>query len=353
MSAPMTRSLPDRLLAPDRRLSAASSVGLALVLAVVGILIVPLVGRGQLDVLTSLLLYAAGASAWNLIGGFAGQFSVANSAFVGAGAYVTVMVLRTSDWPFGLALLAAAAGGGVLALVAGFALFQLRDALFVIGSMALALAALLWMSNWDFTSAAIGISAPISSLPDRPTLYLLAVGVALVAILVSVYVRHSMFGLRLMTVRDDEGVAAAVGLSPMRLKLAAFALSGTVTGAMGGVLALQQVTVEPVSVFSIQWSMLFIVMAVVGGIGTVWGPLLGAVIVHLGLVVQLKAFPTLSLLIQGIVLVVLILLLPRGALGALDRVRARLVRARSSRDERLADRGQTPLAKIGGDDRLG
>ncbi|MFB2587019.1 branched-chain amino acid ABC transporter permease [Herbiconiux liukaitaii] len=288
------------------------------VVVVVGLILVNVLGRYQVDLLTTLFLYIAAASAWNLIGGFAGQFSLANSAFIGTGAYATVLVLRDLGWGLLPALVAAGACGLLLSLLMGLLLFRLRDAYFTIGSMAVGLAALIWMSNWDFTGAATGISVPMASAPDRTTLYLLGLGIAAIAIAVSIRTSHRAFGLRLMAVRDDQDVADSLGLSPFRLKLGAIMLSGTITAIAGGIVALQQITIEPFSAFSLNWSMTFIVMTIVGGLGRVWGPALGAVIVYYVITVQLRGLPTLSILIEGVLLVVLIKLLPGGLLGGLS-----------------------------------
>ncbi|QJU55640.1 branched-chain amino acid ABC transporter permease [Herbiconiux sp. KACC 21604] len=314
-----------------RRAMMYRSIGTLVVLATVLLALSGVLGKLQLDLLTTLLLYIAAASAWNIIGGFAGQFSLANSAFIGTGAYATVLILRDLGWGVVPALLASAVCGAVLALVMGAILFRLRDAYFTIGSMAVALAALIWMSNWDVTGAATGIAVPMSEVPGRSTLYLLAVVVAVVAVGVCIAVYHSAFGLRLMAVRDDQDVADSLGLSPVRLKLAAIGLSGAITAAAGGCIAVQQITIEPFSSFSINWSMTFIVMAIVGGLGRVWGPTIGAVIIYYVITVQLRNVPTLSILIEGALLIVLIKVLPGGILGGVGRLVAAVGRRLDAR----------------------
>jgi branched-chain amino acid transport system permease protein len=306
----------------SRRTNVISSTSTLVVFAAAAFLLLPVLDRSQVNVSTTLLLYIAAASAWNIIGGFAGQFSLANSAFIGTGGYATVMILRNLDWGVIPTILVAAALGGLLAVAMGLILFRLRDAYFVVGSMAVALAALTWMINWDVTLGATGISAPIAVIPGREQLFVLALVIAVVAVGAAITVCHSTFGLRLMSVRDDEDVADSLGLSPFRLKLAAVAISGVVTAAVGGVLSLQQITVEPYSMFSLNWSMLFIVMAVVGGMGSVWGPAIGAIVVYYGLVVQLRDLPTFSLLVQGVLLIALMKVLPGGIVGGVARLRA-------------------------------
>lgn len=305
---------------------ARSWTGLALLL-VAGVAVHPLIGRSDQDTLTTLFLYIVGASAWNLVGGIAGQFSLAQSAFVGAGAYATVMVMLKLGWSGTTALVAAGAAGVLLALVMGVVLFRLRGVYFTIGSLAFALAAVSWMTIWSFTGATEGLSAPLALAPAPDTLFTLGLGLAVVAIAISIAVFHSGYGLRLMAVRDDEEVADSLGVAPFLSKLGVLVLSGALTALAGGALALQTISIEPFSAFSVTWTISFIVMAIVGGLGTVWGPVLGAAVIYYGLTVQLQELPTLGSVVSGLLIVVLIKFLPTGLLGG-----ARAVLARVRRD---------------------
>ena len=300
------------------------SWGVLVLLGLALVLIQPYVGRYNQDLLTSLLLYVAGASAWNIVGGMAGQFSLAHSVFIGAGSYTAVMVLRDQAVAPLLAVAAAAVTGAAIAALISGALLRLRGAYFTVGSMAVALAALAWMTTWDFTGATTGISAPIMSVPTPEMLYIYALVAAIMAVGVSIAVYHSPFGLRLMAVRDDEDVADSLGISPFRSKLTALVLSGAITAVVGAILAYQRISVEPFSAFSLNWTMTFVVMSIIGGLGTVWGPAIGATIIYYGLTVQLESLPTLSTIISGSLMIVLIKFLPGGILSGISRLRMRL-----------------------------
>lgn len=291
-----------------------SWIGLA-VLAVAAFALQPALGRSDRDVLTTLLLYIAGASAWNLVGGIAGQFSLAQSAFVGAGAYTAVMVMLRLGLPLYPALAAAAVLGAVLAVVMGVVLLRLRGAYYTIGSLAFALAALSWMTIWPFTKATEGLSAPLNLTPAPDELFTIALGLAVLAIACAVAIHSSAYGLRLMAIRDDEEVADSLGVAPFATKLGALVVSGVLTALVGGAFAMQSVSIEPFSAFSVDWTISFIVMSIVGGLGTVWGPVIGAVIIYYGLTAQLQQFPTLSSVVSGVLIVVLITFLPNGLLG--------------------------------------
>ncbi|MDQ6740735.1 MAG: branched-chain amino acid ABC transporter permease, partial [Actinomycetota bacterium] len=284
----------------------------------------PSLGRYQVTLVTTLLLYIAATTGWNLIGGVAGQFSLATSAFIGAGSYTTIMLLRGTGWPLWLTLAAAGALGGLFAALTGLVLFRLRGFYFTIGTLAVALAALTWMTTFAFTGATTGISAPLSLIPDTRTLYLIAVVLAGIAIAVSIAMIHSPLGLRLMAVRDDEEVAASLGVSPFRSKMSTMTVSGVIIGIVGGVLAIQKASIEPFSAFSLDWSITIVVMAIVGGIGTLWGPTIGAVLIYYGITVQLQAYPALSSILSGLLLVTVIMFLPSGIVGGTRKLIRRL-----------------------------
>ena len=286
------------------------AIGLVVLIAVQGAL-----GRYQVSVLTTLLLYVCLVSAWNLIGGVAGQFSLAPSAFVGVGSYTVVMLLRGLETPVWLALALAVVAGALFAAILGLILFRLRGFYFTIGTLAVALAAMTWMTTWEFTGGTRGISAPLALIPDSGTLYLWAVTAAGIALIVSILVIHSSLGLRLRSVRDGEDIADSLGISPFSMKMTAMLLSGALTALGGGLLALQKASIEPFSAFSLDWSITIIVMAIIGGLGTVWGPVIGVVVIYYGITIQLQSLPAVSALLSGLILVLVIRFLPDGILG--------------------------------------
>jgi branched-chain amino acid transport system permease protein len=306
-----------RLLSRTRRAAALRSLVVLVVLMVALIVVGPAIGAYQVTIVTTLLLYIAATTAWNLLGGVGGQFSLATSAFIGAGSYASVMMLRgDSTLPVWVTLVGAGAVAGIFAAATGLVLFRLRGFYFTIGTLAVALAALTWMTTWSFTGATTGISAPLADIPDTDTLYLMAIIVAGVALVASILVTNSPFGLRLMAVRDDEDVAASLGVSPFRTKMLTITLSGALTGVVGGLLAIQKVSIEPFSAFSLNWSITIVVMVIVGGIGSVWGPTVGAVLIYYGITVQLQNYPAISSILAGVLMVIVIVFVPNGIVGA-------------------------------------
>jgi len=285
--------------------------------------------RYQIDVGFTLLTYLALAQAWNILGGFGGQVSLAVSGFVGAGAYATTLTLIHTGAPVAVALLAAGAVAGVAAAVFSVPLFRLRAAYFSVGTLALALAAQAAVVNWTWAGATQGISVPFDAVPGNITLFLLALALVAITLALTWWVRRGDFGLRLMAIRDNEDAAGTLGVAAFRVKLVAFVLTSVLMGVAGGLIALRQVSIEPGAMFGLSWTINAIVMAAVGGIGTILGPIVGVLIVYYGIQTQLETHPELSSILTGVLLVVIVRFAPEGVWGLLCRGARRLVLRRA------------------------
>jgi branched-chain amino acid transport system permease protein len=264
----------------------------------------------------SLCIYAALAQAWNLIGGYGGQFSLGQGMFVGTGAYTIGVLLQHSHLPLPVVVPLGGLIASVVAAILGLPLLRLRKAYFSVGSLGIALAGVSWMINWRYTGATSGLYLPGDALPDPVALYYLAAGLLVLTTATVGLLVRSRFGLRLMAVRDDEDAAAELGVNGFAVKLTAFTISAFFTGLAGGLVALQKVSLEPYSAFSVSWATSMIVMCVVGGLSTLAGPILGAVVIF-GLQQLLLDFQTFSTLIMGVLLIVIVRLAPNGLIGAL------------------------------------
>src|SRR5207237_2425113 len=140
---------------------------------------------------------------------------------------------------------------------------------------------------------------PVESLPDGQTLYDLAVAVACAAFLFTLWLQHSRFGLRLMAVRDDEAAATGLGVSAFRHRFVVFVVSSVLTGLVGGLIALQQISFEPTGILSLSWTVDALLMTIVRGIGTFGGPNVGAVLVYYGLTTVLAILQAFGLVVVG------------------------------------------------------
>lgn len=298
-------------------------------------------GRYQTQVVTTLLIYLSLAQAWNILAGFGGEVSLGVSAFVGTGAYGVGLVMLHSSISWLPALLIAAGAGTALALVLAVPLLRLRGDYFAIGTLAAALALQAWLVNWQFAGGSAGLSLPIDRTPMPGPLYQAAVAVAAIAIAATIAVKHSRFGLRLMAVRDNHAAAEGLGVSVFWHRFAALVISSALTALAGGLVALQQSSFEPVGMLGIGWTINALLMVVVGGSATVLGPVLGTVIVYYVLTKQFEAYPTVGLIIEGVMLIAIVRFAPQGVWPLATRTaRAGLRRARRGRSSL---RDKTPV----------
>ncbi|MDQ6895736.1 MAG: branched-chain amino acid ABC transporter permease [Actinomycetota bacterium] len=292
--------------------------------------------RYQLDIATTLLTFIALAQAWNILAGYSGQFSLGASAFVGTGAYATGLVQIHLGVSFPIALVVAAVCGGLLAALLAWPLLRLRGDYFSIGTLAAALALQAWMFNWEFAGGSTGISLPINAVPGPVPVFRVACILAGLAMATAYWVSRSTFGLRLKAVRDHESAATGLGVSAFHHRLAALLVSGVLMGLVGGVVALQQVSFEPAGMLGIEWTINALLMTIVGGIGTVIGPAVGAVVVYYLLTKQLAGYQSLSIVIEGILLIAIVRFAPKGLWPLLVAGVHRLTRTRKNDNEGTA-----------------
>jgi len=265
---------------------------------------------------------AALGQAWNIAGGFGGLTSFGHAAFFGFGAYGAA-ILQTrygvNPW-FGLplgALLGAAVGA-----VVGWASFRagLRGSYFALATLAIAEALRILANSIDFTRAGLGILVPLRVDPanfqfaDRRAPYALALGLLLLSVAVAQWMTRSRFGAQLVAVRENEDAARALGVAVLRTKVLALALSGALT-ALGGVLYTQTyLYIDPGIAFGAERSVEMLLVAMIGGAGTVLGPVLGALALHLVADTSrtLIDLPGFAPMLYGVVLLLIIGFMPGG-----------------------------------------
>lgn len=267
------------------------------------------------------LLYVALSLSWNILGGFAGQLSFGFAAFFGLGAYTTALLVKAA-WPLFPAYLMGGMVAGAFSIIIGYPCFRLRGPYFLIATIGVAEAVRIIALNWDSLSGgAMGISLPMvggaSRLPD----YFSALGLAAVALLASYLVRDSRFGLSLAAVRMDIDAAEALGVNGTNRKILAHLLSAFLVGIAGGLYAKYTLFIEPDLVFGFGLSITMVLMPVVGGMGTIVGPVLGALVFVIVQEQLLVSFPKLHLFFYGLLLVVVVLFEPKGLAGLLRRLK--------------------------------
>lgn len=282
------------------------------------------------------MVLAIMASTWNIAGGFAGYVSLGHSVFLGLGAYTTTVLVVTLGWPWWIAFLFAGVTSAGLSAVFALITRRTRGTAYVIVTFAaLELFKVLAMNLTELTRGNHGISLPILSLgrdyQQWPYYYgLLGILVATVALVL--WIRRSKLGAGLLGIREDEDKAASIGVSTPQYKLAALVLAGVPVGFAGAIYAGYLGFIDPRGMFSIAVSMQIVLAVVLGGRGTVFGPLLGAAIVE-PLSQVTNTFVTgpeggsWRLIIFGGILILVMLVLPQGIVpaiaGRLERRRAR------------------------------
>jgi branched-chain amino acid transport system permease protein len=269
--------------------------------------------------LAGVFMFVALAQGWNLIGGFAGYPSFGNVVFFGLGGYTTAILMAKSGVPFWVALPISALVGVAFAVLVGLPVLRLRGHYFAIATLGVAEGMREVVVNLDgLTGGNSGITVPavgaeaVTSYPGNTGFYFYFLGLALLATAVVWQVSRSRFGYGLRAIAQDEEAAAAAGINTTRLKVAAFALAGLLTALAGSIYAFQQVTIYPARLFSVDITVLMVVMAVIGGSGTVIGPVIGAVALQFLSEWLRTHYTDLHTFIFGAIIVVAVVLLPMG-----------------------------------------
>jgi branched-chain amino acid transport system permease protein len=274
-------------------------------------------------------LYAALlAQAWNILGGFGGQFSFGHAVFFGTGAYAMAVLQVKFGWNAWAALPAALALGGAMGALTGALSFRygLRGSYFALVTLAFAEVFRILANTFQFTGAGVGLMVPLAEtaanmqFATRTGYLYLILAFVVAGFVISWWLKHSRYGAWLQAVRDNEESAAALGVNVFRVKLQAIVISGALMAAGGAFYVQYLHYIDPHIAYGPGVSVEALLGAIVGGMGTVWGPLLGAALLHmLGETTRdiMGDAPGINLAVYGIVLVLMVSFLPRGVVGLL------------------------------------
>lgn len=315
---------------PEKRKFFRHPGAIAPVVILIALIVVPsLVDSANfVRLLFTTLIWVTASVAWNLIGGFAGQASFGFAVFYGLGAYTAALAINRGVEPIA-AFVASGVVAAIASLVIGLPTFRLRGPYFAIATIGISEAVRIIMTNVPFTGGASGYRI-VENRPFRQMEhYFTALGLATIAVIIAMLTARSKFGFGLRAIRQDEDAAADIGVNPFTEKLKAHALAAALAGMAGGVLARRAAYIEPGGVFAFATSVQFLLMPVIGGIGTVWGPVIGGVV--FGVIEEeiIAEFPNVHLLIYGALLILIILVEPGGILGGIRKL-ARRFRAGST-----------------------
>jgi branched-chain amino acid transport system permease protein len=267
------------------------------------------------------------ASMWNLLAGYAGLVSVGQQAFVGLGAYFVLILALHGLSPFA-ALPVAAVASGIAALPLWWLVSRLRSGYFAIATWVLAATIMLVIEKFPSIGGGTGLPLPgfAGMAPTLLTAYTYWAGLAVTVLaLIGIYLLlRGRLGLVLTAVRDDEVAARSSGARVGLARLLVFVVAGVGCGAAGGVLAISQLQVQPSAVFSVQWTAEMAFAVIIGGLGTIEGPIIGTV-VYMVLQQTLASYNAWYLIILGLVAIIVALFARRGLWGLIDeRVNIRL-----------------------------
>ena len=266
------------------------------------------------------------AQAWNILGGFGGQFSFGHALFFGTGAYIQAIAQLQGGINAWAALALAILGAALAGLFVGALSFRygLKGSYFALVTLAFAEVFRILALSVPFTGGGVGLMVPLREsaanlqFGSRSGYLWLVLGFVVAALLLSWWLRRSRFGAYLQAVRDNEDAARAVGVNPFRIKLAAIGLSGAFMGAAGAFYVQVFQYIDPGIAYGASTSVEALVAAIVGGMGTLWGPVLGAVVLHVLADLTRNLFgelPGINMVIYGVVLVLIVIFLPRGIAG--------------------------------------
>jgi branched-chain amino acid transport system permease protein len=253
----------------------------------IAFLVYPFVFSGAFfrDIGVSVLLAAISASAWNIVGGYAGQVSVGHSMFFGAGAYLPLLVYTLWGWPPVLGVPLGVAVSLGLAVVVGMPTFRLQGHYFSMATIAVAELIRLVIGTWELVGAAIGLQGPAVgrawwdlTFPSELPYYYLFLAVLAVVLLVTWHVQRTRFGYYLRAVKAGERAARSLGVPVRRTKLYALMLSATFTSVAGSLYSIKTGFIDPESGLGILVSVQMVIIAALGGAGTMAGPVIGALI---------------------------------------------------------------------------
>ncbi|MDQ6713652.1 MAG: branched-chain amino acid ABC transporter permease [Candidatus Dormibacteraeota bacterium] len=291
------------VLAPLTSIDAAQQAGLPL-----------LTDKLWFRIATTVAMFVVMASAWNIIGGLTGYASFGNVAFFGLGAYTAGVVVTNLKLPFALALVLAPIVAAAFAVIVGVPLLRLRGHYFAVATLGVGVAMGEVVNNIEPLGAATGLFLPI--IRSDLFFFYLMLGAAILAVLTTWVILRTRFGYGLLAIRENEEAAAVIGVNTTLYKVAAFCIAAALTGIAGAIFAQWNSFINQDNAFAISDNVQMILMAVIGGTGTVLGPVAGAI--SLELIIQTLAgggsgsvFSQIGL---GVLLAVCVIFIPRGVI---------------------------------------
>ena len=287
-------------------------------LLVLALATVPLWGSEYIVLFCLLFcLYLALSQMWNLLIGYSGLLSLGQQAFIGLSGYTVAVMCNYYGVYIWLSVFIGGVLSVLLALFMSLFIFRMKWVYFGIGTWIFAEAMLLWFSNWKYVKYGVGFFIKPTTPVTMNDLFYASLIIGVGSVLLVYGLLRSKLGLGLMAMRDDEEVSETMGVKVFRSKLYCFLIAAFVTGVSAGVLYVFQVFIQPYKAFAIDWTVILVFIVIIGGIGTIEGPIVGAFIYVL-LSQWLSEYVSVSMLILGAIAIAVILLAPKGIMGTLQ-----------------------------------
>lgn len=303
---------------------------LMIIIGVLFLVFVPFIGLETyvLTFLFVLMMNIALTVGWNILGGYAGYVSFGHVAFVGAGGYTTALLLAHLGWSPIFTTPLAGVVTAIIAFIIGYPCLRLRGPYFSVITLviSLALAALVLNLPGVYAASGIFITSPTDSVYSSSVILFEMMGaVLIITIIIAHIIERSKLGMGLFAIREDEEVASTQGVNTTQVKLIAFVISSGLGGLVGGIFSWQQGVIYIDSMFSVNLSVLIVLMAILGGTSSWVGAFIGAFLITvIDWVLTLNIGSNISQIIFGVLLVVAILYLPNGIFGWFhDRLKSR------------------------------
>ena len=275
----------------------------------------------------TVLMFIVLATAWNILGGYAGYVNFCTPAFFGLGAYAAAVLFKATEAPLLLQILAAAVMAGALGFGAGLLTLRLRGIFFAIATIALVVIMETLFINWRYAGGATGLQllrpAPLAPFESYiKMLFVLMAAMAIGAVAVARYIETSWLGRGLRAIRDNEEAAESCGVPTLRLKLFACTVSGALMGAAGAPMPMYLSFIEPASTFNLNYAIAALASPMIGGTAHWIGPVIGAIVLGtLQQVVTVTISNEINVLVVGVLLVFFIVAAPDGIIGLFRKIR--------------------------------
>jgi branched-chain amino acid transport system permease protein len=329
-------------------LRGSGALWLSLLIAVLVVLPLVVTSRFAIDIFIRVLLFAFIGVAWNLIGGYAKQLSLGHAAYFGLGAYTSTIL----QIDFGVSPWIGMVAGGIVAMLAslpiGALCFRLRGPYFAISTIATAqVFMLLFLKFRDFAWGAEGTTIPnLGNAPlmmqfnSKAAYYYIALGLLAIGLAITYRIERSWMGYYLVAIGEDEDAAEAIGVNAMRIKRDIYMISAFLTGLAGTFYTQYIYFIDPATAFNFNVSVEAALVSIVGGVGTLWGPVIGTVLLEATSALLQSwlgsSFGGVQLTVYALILMAVILWRPTGLLGVLTEIYARIARTGSAQPEKAA-----------------